>query len=210
MAKNSSVNLDITNQTNGFDITGGGSRTTLAVYGTGITIVSSGANTYTFPATGGTIALLSDVSAGGTVYTTTFTGVQGVTGGGDFTANRTLGFYGVGVTITSSILTGNSIGSAWISGSSITNSFISGSTIGTARIVGSSISTTHIYGGTYLDATLSGTLKVPTGFQIGGVSMSSSSTELNLLIGSTKLTKIHITGVTPSAPATGELWINTA
>ena len=57
MAKNSSVNLDITNNADGYDISGGTTKRKLTVTGADITITGSGSYVYTFPATSGTLLL---------------------------------------------------------------------------------------------------------------------------------------------------------
>ena len=49
MAKNSAVNLDITNNADGYDISGGTTKRKLTVTGADVTLTGSGSNTYTFP-----------------------------------------------------------------------------------------------------------------------------------------------------------------
>jgi hypothetical protein len=49
MAKNSSVNLDITPNADGYDVSGGTTKRKLTVTGADITLTGSGTNTYTFP-----------------------------------------------------------------------------------------------------------------------------------------------------------------
>lgn len=56
MAKQSSVNLDITNNVDGFDISGGTTSRTLSVTGGSVTLSGSGSATVTFPTTSTTIA----------------------------------------------------------------------------------------------------------------------------------------------------------
>ena len=56
MAKQNSVNLDITNNADGFSIAGGSTSRTLGVSGADITLVGSGTATLTFPTTSTTIA----------------------------------------------------------------------------------------------------------------------------------------------------------
>jgi len=56
MAKQNSVNLDITNNADGFSIAGGSTSRTLGVSGADITLVGSGSATLTFPTTSTTIA----------------------------------------------------------------------------------------------------------------------------------------------------------
>ena len=68
MAKQSSVNLDITNNADGFSIAGGSTSRTLGVSGADITLVGSGTATLTFPTTSTTIAGLG--------ITQTFTALQ--------------------------------------------------------------------------------------------------------------------------------------
>ena len=59
MAKQSSVNLDITNNPDGFDISGGTTLRKLSVTGGNVTIAGSGSATVTFPTTSTTIAGLA-------------------------------------------------------------------------------------------------------------------------------------------------------
>ena len=61
MAKQSSVNLDITNNPDGFDISGGTTLRKLSVTGGDVTIAGSGSATVTFPTTSTTIAGLGIV-----------------------------------------------------------------------------------------------------------------------------------------------------
>lgn len=68
MAKQNSVNLDITNNADGFSIAGGSTSRTLGVSGADITLVGSGTATLTFPTTSTTIAGLG--------ITQTFTALQ--------------------------------------------------------------------------------------------------------------------------------------
>ena len=49
MSKNSSVNLDITNNADGFDISGGTTARKATLTGADITLTGSGSNTYTYP-----------------------------------------------------------------------------------------------------------------------------------------------------------------
>ena len=56
MAKQSSVNLDITNNPDGFDISGGTTLRKLSVTGGSVTIAGSGSATVTFPTTSTTVA----------------------------------------------------------------------------------------------------------------------------------------------------------
>lgn len=55
MAKNSSVNLDITNNADGFDISGGTATRKLTTTGADITLTGSGTNTQTMPSTSQTL-----------------------------------------------------------------------------------------------------------------------------------------------------------
>lgn len=73
MAKQNSVNLDITNNADGFSIAGGSTSRTLGVSGADITLVGSGTATLTFPTTSTTIAGLG--------ITQTFTALQTFTNG---------------------------------------------------------------------------------------------------------------------------------
>ena len=68
MAKQNSVNLDITNNADGFSIAGGSTSRTLGVSGADITLVGSGTATLTFPTSSTTIAGLG--------ITQTFTALQ--------------------------------------------------------------------------------------------------------------------------------------
>jgi hypothetical protein len=73
MAKQSSVNLDITNNVDGFDISGGTTPRTLSVTGGSITLAGSGSAVVTFPTTSTTIAGLG--------ITQTFTALQSFSAG---------------------------------------------------------------------------------------------------------------------------------
>ena len=77
MAKQSSVNLDITNNPDGFDISGGTTSRKLTVTGADITLEGSGSATITFPTTSTTLAGLGIAQ--------TFTATQGFAAG--FTAS---------------------------------------------------------------------------------------------------------------------------
>lgn len=55
MAKNNSVNLDITSNADGFDISGGTTTRTLTLTGANVTVTGSGANTYTMPSSTDTL-----------------------------------------------------------------------------------------------------------------------------------------------------------
>jgi len=55
MAKNSSVNLDITNNADGYDITGGTTPRKITVTGADMTFTGAGTETYTFPASTDTL-----------------------------------------------------------------------------------------------------------------------------------------------------------
>ena len=94
MAKQSSVNLDITNNPDGFDISGGTTLRKLSVTGGDVTIAGSGSATVTFPTTSTTIAGLG--------ISQTFTALQsfsaGISAAGGITfASR---IQGVGATFT--------------------------------------------------------------------------------------------------------------
>jgi hypothetical protein len=73
MAKQSSVNLDITNNVDGFDISGGTTPRTLSVTGGSVTLAGSGSATVTFPTTSTTIAGLG--------ISQTFTALQSFSAG---------------------------------------------------------------------------------------------------------------------------------
>ena len=107
MAKQSSVNLDITNNSNGFDISGGTTSRTLGISGGNITVVGSGSAVVTFPTTSTTIAglgiaqsftALQTFSAGISASGATFSGpiqipintAPAITIGNDATRNLTL------------------------------------------------------------------------------------------------------------------------
>ncbi len=79
MAKQNSVNLDITNNADGFDISGGTTSRKLTVSGADLNLTGSGSATLTFPTTSTTIAGLG--------ITQTFTAIQsfgqGSTGAGE-------------------------------------------------------------------------------------------------------------------------------
>ena len=87
MAKQSSVNLDITNNADGFDISGGTTARKLGITGGDVTIAGSGSATITFPTTSTTIAGLGIAQ--------TFTALQ---------------TFSAGIT-TTSITTGTTLGS---------------------------------------------------------------------------------------------------
>lgn len=55
MAKNSAVNLDITNNADGFDISGGTTKRKVTVTGADLTFTGSGANQYIFPSASDTL-----------------------------------------------------------------------------------------------------------------------------------------------------------
>jgi hypothetical protein len=55
MAKNSSVNLDITNNADGFDLSGGTTARKATFTGADITLTGSGSNTMTFPSSAQTL-----------------------------------------------------------------------------------------------------------------------------------------------------------
>jgi len=89
MAKQNSVNLDITNNADGFSIAGGSTSRTLGVSGADITLVGSGTATLTFPTTSTTIAglgitqtftALQQFSAGISASGSTFNGTLTTTG----------------------------------------------------------------------------------------------------------------------------------
>ena len=85
MAKQNSVNLDITNNADGFSIAGGSTSRTLGVSGADITLVGSGTATLTFPTTSTTIAGLG--------ITQTFTALQTFNAGISASAAVTGGSY---------------------------------------------------------------------------------------------------------------------
>jgi hypothetical protein len=74
MAKQNSVNLPVTTNADGFDITGGTVARKLSVTGADIAIVGTGAQTYTFPATSCTLA-----AAGASGATTIFVAASNAT-----------------------------------------------------------------------------------------------------------------------------------
>ena len=59
MSKNSSVNLDITNNADGFDISGGTTARKATFTGADITLTGSGSNTMTFPSSAQTLVGLT-------------------------------------------------------------------------------------------------------------------------------------------------------
>jgi hypothetical protein len=111
MAKQSSVNLDITNNPDGFDISGGTTLRKLSVTGGNVTIAGSGSATVTFPTTSTTIAGLgiaqsftalqtfsAGISAAGGV---TFAGtLQGTTASFTGLVSSAVGFSGAGTNLT--------------------------------------------------------------------------------------------------------------
>lgn len=111
MAKQSSVNLDITNNVDGFDISGGTTVRKLGITGGDVTIAGSGSAVVTFPTTSTTIAGLgitqsfsalqsfsAGISAAGGV---TLSGtLQGTTANFTGLVSSTVGFSGPGTNIT--------------------------------------------------------------------------------------------------------------
>ena len=111
MAKQSSVNLDITNNADGFDISGGTTVRKLGITGGDVTIAGSGSAVVTFPTTSTTIAGLgitqsfsalqsfsAGISAAGGV---TLAGtLQGTTANFTGLVSSTVGFSGPGTNIT--------------------------------------------------------------------------------------------------------------
>lgn len=78
MAKNSAVNLDITNNADGFDVTGGTTRRKLTTTGADVTLTGSGTNTYVFPSTSTTLIgtntiMVTKKTGDQTIATTTLT-----------------------------------------------------------------------------------------------------------------------------------------
>jgi len=114
MAKQSSVNLDITNNVDGFDISGGTTSRTLSVTGGSVTLSGSGSATVTFPTTSTTIAGLgitqsfsalqtftAGISAAGGV---TFAGtLQGTTAAFSRLVSFTAGLSGTGITLSGNL-----------------------------------------------------------------------------------------------------------
>lgn len=68
MAKNSAVNLDITNNADGYDISGGTTARKLTITGADMTLTGSGSAVHTFPSTTSTLARTDSAQ--------TFTGTQ--------------------------------------------------------------------------------------------------------------------------------------
>ena len=101
MAKQSSVNLDITNNSNGFDISGGTTSRTLGISGGNITVVGSGSATLTFPTTSDTLVgrattdtltnktltspVISTITNTGTITLPTTTSTLAILGANTFT-----------------------------------------------------------------------------------------------------------------------------
>jgi hypothetical protein len=113
MAKQSSVNLDITNNSNGFDISGGTTSRTLGISGGNVTIVGSGSATLTFPTTSDTLVgrattdtltnktltapVISTITNSGTITLPTTTGTLALLGANTFTGLQT---FSAGITST--------------------------------------------------------------------------------------------------------------
>jgi len=113
MAKQSSVNLDITNNSNGFDISGGTTSRTLGISGGNVTIVGSGSATLTFPTTSDTLVgrattdtltnktltspVISTITNTGTITLPTTTGTLALLGANTFTGLQT---FSAGITST--------------------------------------------------------------------------------------------------------------
>ena len=107
MAKQSSVNLDITNNADGFDISGGTTVRKLGITGGDITIAGSGSATVTFPTTSTTIAglgitqsfsALQSFSAGISAAGGTFSGDIAVNGGDITTTSATATLFNANAT----------------------------------------------------------------------------------------------------------------
>jgi len=113
MAKQSSVNLDITNNSNGFDISGGTTSRTLGISGGNVTIVGSGSATLTFPTTSDTLVgrattdtltnktltapVISTITNTGTITLPTTTGTLALLGANTYTGLQT---FSAGITST--------------------------------------------------------------------------------------------------------------
>jgi hypothetical protein len=165
MAKQNSVNLDITNNADGFSIAGGSTSRTLGVSGADITLVGSGTATLTFPTTSTTVAGLGITQT--------------------FTASQT---FSSGITSSSLVVSGGSTLSNVIV-SSTTNAVDviastdgvglriaqatsgAGSRFGALRL-GRSATTTH---NTYIESS-TGTLTLYNGIDAFGTNMLSIST----------------------------------
>jgi hypothetical protein len=123
MAKQSSVNLDITNNVDGFDISGGTTSRTLSVTGGSVTLSGSGSATVTFPTTSTTIAGLgitqsfsalqsfsAGISAAGGV---TLAGtLQGTTANFTGLVSSVVGFSGSGTNLKNIVTTFNGLSGA--------------------------------------------------------------------------------------------------
>jgi hypothetical protein len=68
MATNNSSNNQFTNDSDGFDISGGTTKRKLTVTAGDVTLSGGGSNTYTLPAASGTLITLKDVYPVGAVY----------------------------------------------------------------------------------------------------------------------------------------------
>jgi hypothetical protein len=62
MPKNSSVNLEISNDADGFSVAGGTVKRSIAVSGGDVELSGGGGFTYSFPGQSGTLALLTDIT----------------------------------------------------------------------------------------------------------------------------------------------------
>lgn len=59
--KNNAINLEVSNNADGFEVGGGSIKRVLGVTGGNVTITGGGAYTYTFPSASGTLALTTDI-----------------------------------------------------------------------------------------------------------------------------------------------------
>jgi hypothetical protein len=178
MAKQSSVNLDITNNADGFDISGGTTVRKLGVTGGDVTIAGSGSAVVTFPTTSTTIAglgiaqsftALQTFSAGISASGATFTGsISGVTA--TFSKDITVNSMTVGLG-KSSDTTNVAIG--YVALASNTSDY---SVLGVSNVA---------VGGSALTANTTGSYNTAIG---GGALSSNSSGEDNIAIGYGALT----------------------
>ena len=217
MAKQSSVNLDITNNADGFDISGGTTVRKLGITGGDVTIAGSGSATVTFPTTSTTIAGLgitqsfsalqsfsAGISAAGGV---TFAGtLQGTTANFTGLLSSTVGFSGPGTNI-SGIVTSFNNQTGAVTGVTVggTNVFTALNTFNAGISAAGDITFAGTFSGT--TGSFSRLLTASAGISAsGGITLSGTlSLDTNALISSPSATAKAIkstvpagTGVTPT------------
>jgi hypothetical protein len=212
MAKQSSVNLDITNNADGFDISGGTTARRLGITGGDVTIAGSGSAVVTFPTTSTTIAGLgitqsfsalqsfsAGISASGGV---TLAGtLRGTTSSFTGLVSSTVGFSGPGTNITGVVTSFNNQTGA-VTGVTVggTNVFTALNTFNAGLSGDINISTTNAQGnvmyllmargtgvtGVFIDNVSTPLIYNPFQGNLGlkGITLSSGADSLSILPGS--------------------------